>query len=77
MVINKTKQVGFNVVFAAVFFTTTFVIAGNITIEAHWAQLIIPMLLFNIPIILFPMVENWEYKPWQARAQKYETHYTD
>ena len=77
LIINKTKQVGFNVIFATVFAITTFIIAGNITLEAHWGQLIIPIVLINLPVILFPLVQNWSYEPWQAKAQKYETHYTD
>ena len=45
--------------------------------EKSWVYAAIPLILLGIPVILYPPVEQWVYKPWQAKAQKYERHYRD
>lgn len=75
--INKTKQVGLNLLFVFSFIVTTVIIFRHIFYNSSWQATVLPMILFNIPLILCPLATTWEYQPWQAKAQKYERHYND
>ena len=74
---NKTMQYGFNVLFIGVYAGLVLFIFSSLVLNTSWTNLIIPILLLNLPIIFFPLIEHWTYKPWQAKARKYEIHYED
>ncbi len=74
---SKSKQMGLLIVFMAILFILTFIIGQNSAMKKNWVNVVIPILVFNVPILLYPLIDTWEYKPWQAKAQKYERHYTD
>ena len=43
----------------------------------HWTVLVIPIMFFGFLGLLLPPVEEWEYKPWQNKAQQYEHYFYD
>ena len=75
LVINTTKRAGFLMLFSFLYTMMTAAVMAHIIAGGSWTQLLIPILLIAGPIVIFPAVEKWEYKPWQAKAQKYERHY--
>ena len=58
---NKTKQVAFNILFALSFLSTTAIIAGNISYQEGWVTAVLPVILCNIPVILAPLFQTWDY----------------
>jgi hypothetical protein len=40
--------------------------------ERSWLLAVLPITLIAIPVIFFPLTEEWDYKPWQAKPVKYE-----
>ncbi len=74
---NKTMQYGFNLLFLSVYAGLVLFIFSSLVLETSWTNLIIPVLLLNLPIIFFPLIEHWNYEPWQAKARQYETHHND
>ena len=77
IVYSKGMQVAFLTVTATVFTIVTLMITANTIGEGRWTTVVIPICLFVIPVVLFPPIELWDYKPWQAKARKYELHYLD
>lgn len=73
--INKTKRAGFLMSFSLLFTMMTLTIMAKTLADGNWSQIILPIVLIGFPMILYPPVERWVYKPWQVRAQKYERHY--
>jgi hypothetical protein len=43
----------------------------------HWTVLVVPIMFFGLLGLLLPPVEEWEYKPWQNKAQQYEHYFYD
>jgi len=43
----------------------------------HWTVLVVPMMFFGLLGLLLPPVEEWQYKPWQNKAQQYEHYFYD
>ena len=43
----------------------------------HWSVLVLPIMFFGFLGLLLPPVEEWEYKPWQNKAQQYEHYFYD
>lgn len=74
LIINRNLKWGFFGFIAFFFSLFTFIIGRNAFNNAGWIGILAPILLFSIPIILYPMIEDWEYQPWQVMAQKYERH---
>lgn len=37
-----------------------------------WITLVSPTILLGLTIVLQPMSEEWEYKPWQSASEKQE-----
>ncbi|NRA43369.1 MAG: hypothetical protein HRU09_00260 [Oligoflexales bacterium] len=78
LLINKTKRAGFSFIFIAVYVVMVMVIANHVMEQdKSWVYTAVPVVLLGIPLMLYPPVEQWVYKPWQAKAQKYERHYRD
>ncbi len=75
--INKTKRAAFLMVFSICYSFTVFFITRNLFAHGSWVFVVIPVTLLGIPLAFFPPVEEWVYKPWQTKPQKYERHYKD
>lgn len=43
----------------------------------HWMSVAIPITILGIVVALYPPTEEWDYNPWQTRAQRYERHFID
>ena len=78
LLINKTKRVGFSLIFVVVYVLMILAVAKHIVDQdKSWVYTSIPIILLGLPLIVYPPVEQWVYTPWQAKAQKYERHYRD
>jgi hypothetical protein len=42
--------------------------------EMMWTSLVLPLLGLGLLIIIYPVFEEWLYRPWQERAQQVEWH---
>lgn len=75
--INKIKRAGF--IFLALTCYTLMALAfGKFFLaktQPSWSYLALALTLIGLPLVFFPQVEKWEYRPWQAKAQKYERHH--
>lgn len=52
-------------------------IFGNMITGLSWVALIIPVSIVGAFLAVYPATEEWEYTPWQAQAQQYESHFRD
>ena len=78
IIVNTTKRAGFSFLFSFLFLLMVGVISGHLlTVGSSWHIVILPLCMLGLPIIFYPLVEHWVYRPWQAKAQKYERHYRD
>lgn len=77
LLINKTKRAGLILLVSSVFILLVITISENILSQRSWDYLLVPVFLLGLPLIFFPSVEKWVYRPWQAKPQKYERHYRD
>ncbi len=77
IVINKTKRAAFIMVYTIFYSFTIFFIARTLLNHTSWLFAAVPITLLGIPMSFFPPVEEWVYRPWQTKAQKYERHYKD
>ena len=76
IVINKTKRTGFLMLFSVIYLLMIAALMNHMLQgNKSWVLVAVPICILSIPLILFPPVEEWVYKPWQAKAQKYERHY--
>ena len=50
----------------------TSIIFTNLTIQASWTVLIMPIASIGALFLLMPASEEWEYKPWQNASRKIE-----
>lgn len=74
---HRNKRMGLNLSFVVCYILTTIVLFKELVLNEAWHRNLLPLLLFNIPVIIFPMVQEWNYRPWQSKPQKYERHHTD
>ena len=37
-----------------------------------WLTILFPLCIISLLFVFFPQTEQWEYKPWQSKAQKVE-----
>lgn len=42
--------------------------------ESAWFVSCLPIFGLGLMITIIPVTEEWEYKPWQAKARQYERH---
>lgn len=78
LLINKTKRAGFYIVFLVIYGFTIFTIAQLLMSKNQsWLYSCIPIILLGTPLMFYPPIEEWVYKPWQSKPQKYERHYRD
>ncbi len=45
--------------------------------DLEWTSAIGPSLVILTIIMIFPMTEDWQYRPWQNKPQRYERHHSD
>jgi hypothetical protein len=38
----------------------------------EWKETILPVVTFGLLLIVLPISEEWEYKPWQSGARQME-----
>jgi len=55
-----------------VFVAMTIIISGDKSIDKHWLLMALPITLLGLIITAVPKTEDWLYKPWQAKARRYE-----
>lgn len=77
VIIYKTMRASFMPVFVFLFFVMAGLVFQSLIREESWDTLIYPLLGIMVFICLFPLTEEWEYTPWQAKAQKYERQFKD
>lgn len=77
ILINKNLRYGFFVANLIIFFVLILLMIGNVRTGGSWYSLLVPIILFSLPLMLYPPSEDWVYEPWQVRAQKYERHFVD
>ena len=78
LLVNHTRKAGFMIISAAIFTLMVMVIGEHIIHgEKSWLYAAASITLLGIPIMIYAPIEHWVYKPWQAKAQKYERHYRD
>ncbi len=73
--VNATKRAGFLMVLGLAYAFMVISVFANLYTQGNWTQLAVPSLFLGLPIVFYPTVEKWKYKPWQVKPQKYETHY--
>ena len=42
------------------------------TNDSPWLNYVAPVIGLGLTLLLFPTTEEWEYKPWQAQAERQE-----
>jgi hypothetical protein len=75
ILINKTKRVGFFFLFLFIYFIMTLTLITNEINKTGFGIQFLSIVFVSIPILIYPSVEKWVYKPWQVKSQKYERHY--
>lgn len=50
----------------------TYMIMKNDGSGFPWFVLVFPMVALGALFLLFPITEEWEYKPWQGNTRKIE-----
>ncbi len=74
LLVNQTRS-RFCILVAMVSFAGFFVlIAHELNAGRPWWLLTVPVCGFGLLLTLVPKSEEWEYKPWQLRARRYEAH---
>lgn len=77
IIVHKMRRGGFYSVSATVLFLCTVLINTNYIQGGHWLNVALPIILVSVPVLVYPPIEEWQYIPWQAKAQKIEIHYTE
>lgn len=78
LLINKTKRAGLMILLTVIYLLMVLTIGNDILHgEKPWIYTAASLTLLGLPLILYSPIESWVYKPWQAKAQKYERHYRD
>ncbi|MDD9950903.1 MAG: hypothetical protein OXT67_04985 [Zetaproteobacteria bacterium] len=78
VVINKNQRTGLmTVMFLCWIIVSSLVMTHLIQDSQHWIVVAIISSFASIPVIFFPIAEQWVYEPWQAKARKYEHHHKD
>lgn len=77
ILINKRQRFGLIVTLFFTFVVFMFIIARARFANTEWEDVLLPLLLFGVPLLFYPVVQTWVYRPWQATARKYEQDYLD
>ncbi|MBI2602232.1 MAG: hypothetical protein HYW48_04175 [Deltaproteobacteria bacterium] len=77
ILINKKQRFGLILTLCFSFAVFMFIIARAIFAHRAWVDVLLPVILFGLPIFFYPTVQMWIYRPWQATARKYEQDYLD
>ena len=78
MIISKSRKTGLTLLMSGSYVLMVLMLSEHLLHGQNlWLQAAAPLILLGLPIMLYPLTEHWEYKPWQAKAQKYERHYRD
>jgi hypothetical protein len=74
LLVHRRRQWTLGILVA--FFTVIFavMIAQNMLADKPWMAVGMPIGCLGLLFLLFPQTEEWEYKPWQAKAVQYESH---
>lgn len=72
---NRQWGIAFFVALATVVFG--YFIAKDMFGGKSWVAIGTPLSLLGLLFLLIPPTEEWEYRPWQAKAQQYEKHFLD
>lgn len=75
LTINKTKRAGLILLCFLGYSLFFFLIARGVFLEQGWKKLLAPILLVALPIVLYPPIQIWAYRPWQAKPRKDEQNY--
>ena len=74
---NKKQRFGLIITLFFSFAVFMFIIARAVFAQKPWMDVLLPLVLFGLPIFFYPTVQMWIYRPWQATARKYEQDYLD
>lgn len=78
LLVNQTRKAGFLIITTVIFILMIMVIGEHILHgKKSWVYAAASLTLLGVPVMLYSPIEHWVYKPWQAKAQKYERHYKD
>lgn len=75
--VNKTKRAGITLLFCSLTFIVSSFIYANLMYEVHWAVFALPTVMLCSIVLVAPISEEWNYKPWQRFPQQVEHHYFD
>ena len=75
LLISKSRRASLLVAFTAHVVGMTVLMFDMLIQHRPWLAMLVPVLLLGSAWILFPPTEEWQYRPWQAQAQKYEQHF--
>ena len=72
---HRSKQLAFyGMILSALFWMIVF---KNMRHELSWLVIVAPIMMLGLAAALIPVVEMWEYRPWQTQARQYERHQID
>lgn len=76
LIINKTQRIRLYFVLIVLLGFSASYLYNMLMRELPWTSFIIPSSIVLGIILLLPMTEEWEYKPWQSKPQRYERHHS-
>ena len=74
IIIYKAKRAGFLSFCSLIFAAMVLILFVGLQEEMMWTSLVLPLLGLGLLIIIYPVFEEWLYRPWQERAQQVEWH---
>lgn len=74
LMIYRSRQISLLVLVVTFIILFAILIRMNMVMERSWWAVAFPIFIFGSVFLLFPVTEEWEYKPWQAAPEQYETH---
>ncbi len=75
LIIYKGKLWSLTVLCTTMFFIFTYLLFRDILGSVPWWTTATPVLLLASFFLVLGPTEEWEYEPWQAKAQQYERHF--
>jgi len=77
IIVNKTKRASITILVIGVTVALGSFTYANLLYEIHWGVWAFPACLLAGIVLVAPISEEWNYKPWQKFPQQVEHHHND
>ncbi len=75
LIIYRKVQFGLGLMVILAIGVFSYLIAQDLFLGKTWLTIGTPLFFLGLLFLLYPPTEQWDYRPWQAKAQTYEKHF--